>query len=239
MLSILPESAGRPRRSPLAFTGSVLAHAVIIVIVTAATARRVTPAPAPSLDRDSVTWVHTIPTRQSSDGTGTALRDPRTSPSSPGQPVPIEVPVGISPIDPAAPPVEWAIGHSVVDPSALIAGRSRSGSAGGGDHGPGAPYLARPERLAAPVPGNPRPRYPGVLRTAAIEGKVLIDCIVDTTGTIDPTSVRVIDSDHEAFTAAVREVLPQLRFAPAETGGHKVRQWVRIPFDFQLSRNPR
>ena len=76
-----------------------------------------------------------------------------------------------------------------------------------------------------------------MLRTAAVEGEVLIDCVVDTSGAIDPASVRVIDSDHDAFTAAVREVLPRLRFAPAEAGGRRVRQWVRIPFEFRLSRN--
>ena len=232
MLSTLPESAGGSRRSPGGVAWSILLHVTVIALVTAVTARRVTPAPPPPIDADSVTWVDMMPTRQSGGGGGTSSSP---SPPSPAVPVPVEVPIGLPPIDPVAPPIQWAIGDAVVDPSELVRGHTGRANAAGGGDGPGAPYASRPERLAAALLGNPRPRYPGMLRTAAIEGEVLIDCVVDTTGAIDPTSVRIIDSDHDAFTAAVREVLPRLRFTPAETGGHKVRQWVRIPFEFRLS----
>jgi periplasmic protein TonB len=45
-------------------------------------------------------------------------------------------------------------------------------------------------------------------------------------------------SDHDLFTNAVRNVLPQYRFFPAELGGRKVKQLVQMPFQFTLNKSP-
>jgi protein TonB len=38
------------------------------------------------------------------------------------------------------------------------------------------------------------------------------------------------------FTNAVKAVLPQMKFYPAEVGGRKVKQLVQMPFQFNLSK---
>ena len=61
--------------------------------------------------------------------------------------------------------------------------------------------------------------------------------VVDTTGRADMSTLRILQSDHQLFSDAVRQVLPKLRFIPAEVGGTKVRQLVQQPFRFGLSRD--
>jgi len=86
-------------------------------------------------------------------------------------------------------------------------------------------------------PGNPSPRYPDVLRSGNVEGNVLAQFVVDTLGRADMTEFKVLKSDHDLFTAAVKSVLPMTKFTPAELGGHKVKQLVQMPFQFTLSKN--
>jgi periplasmic protein TonB len=47
---------------------------------------------------------------------------------------------------------------------------------------------------------------------------------------------KILKSTHDLFTAAVKSALPQMRFYPAEVGGHKVKQLVQMPFQFSLSK---
>ena len=49
-------------------------------------------------------------------------------------------------------------------------------------------------------------------------------------------SFKVLKSDHDLFTNAVRSVLPQYRFLPAETGGRKVKMYVQMPFKFNIQK---
>ena len=92
------------------------------------------------------------------------------------------------------------------------------------------------EKPAAANPSNQPPTYPNQLRAANIEGQVVAKFVVDTTGRADMRTFEVIKSDHDAFTAAVRNSLPNMRFFPAEVGGRKVKQLVQMPFMFSLVR---
>jgi TonB family protein len=78
------------------------------------------------------------------------------------------------------------------------------------------------------------PRYPERLRSVGVEGSVIVKFIVDTTGRVDLSSVEVITSTHELFTAAVREALAGLRFYPASTDNRKIRAAAMMPFQFTL-----
>ena len=80
------------------------------------------------------------------------------------------------------------------------------------------------------------PVYPNVLRNANIQGQVTAMFVVDTTGRADGASFKVLESDHELFTAAVKTALPKMRFIPAEVGGRKVKMWVQQAFQFQLAK---
>lgn len=91
------------------------------------------------------------------------------------------------------------------------------------------------EKQVAAMPGTTGPRYPDMLRSANVEGEVLAQFVVDTTGRADMSTFKVIKSSHDLFTAAVRQHLPTMKFYPAEVGGHKVKQLVQMPFQFSLN----
>ncbi len=92
------------------------------------------------------------------------------------------------------------------------------------------------EKPAAMAAGTANMVYPEMLRSAQVEGTVMASFVVDTTGRADMSTFKVIRSDHELFTTAVRNALPRIRYLPAETGGRKVKQLVQQPFVFNLAR---
>ena len=92
------------------------------------------------------------------------------------------------------------------------------------------------EKPVAPVPGTGSPRYPDILRSASVEGEVLAQFVVDTTGRVEVSTFKVIRKSHDLFETAVRSALPQMRFLPAEVGGRKVKQLVQQPFVFALQK---
>src|SRR3954471_14194420 len=86
------------------------------------------------------------------------------------------------------------------------------------------------EKQVAPAPGNPGPRYPDMLRSANVEGEVLVQFVVDTTGRVEMSQFKVLKTSHDLFTNAVKQALTGMRFYPAEIGGRKVKQLVQQPF---------
>jgi hypothetical protein len=59
--------------------------------------------------------------------------------------------------------------------------------------------------------------------------------MVDELGRVDVESMIVERSNHELFTAAVRDILPRFRFEPARTHAPEskpVAAWVTVPFRF-------
>lgn len=92
------------------------------------------------------------------------------------------------------------------------------------------------EKVVAPIPGIGDPRYPDLLRSGNVEGLVLAQFVVDTTGRVEISSFRVVTSTHDLFVAAVRQQLPNMRFLSAEVGGRKVKQLVARPFQFTLNK---
>jgi protein TonB len=92
------------------------------------------------------------------------------------------------------------------------------------------------EKPVVPAPGNTGPRYPEMLKSANVEGTVMAQFVVDTLGRVEPGSFKVLKSDHDLFTQAVKSALPNMRFLPAEVGGRHVKQLVQQPFQFQLTK---
>jgi len=77
------------------------------------------------------------------------------------------------------------------------------------------------------------PVYPPTLRSAGIGGEVDVEFTVDTTGRLDPSApIKITRSTNDLFKAAVLKALPEMRFAPAEVGGRKVKQLLQQPFTF-------
>ncbi len=84
---------------------------------------------------------------------------------------------------------------------------------------------------------EPKPMYPESLRRTRVQGYIYLDYIVDTLGTVEPTSLRVLDvqpkSAESAFMDSMRTALRATRYRSAEVGGRKVRQKVQQRFEFR------
>jgi protein TonB len=80
----------------------------------------------------------------------------------------------------------------------------------------------------------PAPRYPAALRAAAIEGEVLAQYVVDTTGRVERGSWKVLRASHDGFREAAREAVEAGRFKPARIAGRPVRQLVEQSIRFTI-----
>lgn len=87
--------------------------------------------------------------------------------------------------------------------------------------------VARVVESAAPV-------YPPTLLAKNIEGKAVVQFVVDTLGRVDTMSFAVIETTHAEFAEAVRAVVPAMRFTPAVVSSRKVKQLVQQPFLFRI-----
>jgi protein TonB len=118
----------------------------------------------------------------------------------------------------------------------LAALEQRKGTAGAeGDQEMGEVFLeSQVENPAAYDATSAAPMYPELLRARSVEGGVIVQFVVDTTGRADTTSFQVLQTSHQEFAMSVRTALPGMRFAPAEANGTRVRQLVQIPFLFRI-----
>lgn len=80
------------------------------------------------------------------------------------------------------------------------------------------------------------PRYPVVLQQAGIEGRVLIEFVIDTLGRAERAGLRVINSAHQLFEAPAREAVLSCRFRPGRIQGRAVRVRVQQPINFTIAR---
>ena len=85
--------------------------------------------------------------------------------------------------------------------------------------------------------GSGAPVYPSDLADAGVEGVVRVTYVVDATGRVDTTTIRIMSSDHPHFTTSVQTALGEMRFRPAKRHGQPVRQLVEQRFRFQIGRS--
>jgi protein TonB len=147
---------------------------------------------------------------------------------------PVEIPDVIPDID---------LTKKVIDESDFT-GKGVAGGVSKGVEGGKAPVIQtdqpyfefQVEKPVVPAPGSASPRYPDMLRQAGVEGEVLAQFVVDTTGRAEPGSLKILKSSHDLFVQAVKNALPNMRFIPAEVGGRKVKQLVQQPFTFAIQK---
>jgi protein TonB len=99
------------------------------------------------------------------------------------------------------------------------------------------PYLEsvveeRPEYL-----GGPKPRYPEILRQAGIDGRVMVEFVVDTTGHTERGSIRILSSTNQLFEQPTREAIAGSTFRPGRISGRAVRVRVQQPIMFTIQRS--
>jgi len=88
----------------------------------------------------------------------------------------------------------------------------------------------RPALLSAPAPV-----YPAVLRRAGIQGRVILPVVIDTTGRVEPASVRITKSPHPAFDQPTKDWLLNALFRPARLHGRGVRVSVNLRVDYSIT----
>jgi protein TonB len=225
MMTVLLESAGaRSQRRGGWTLASVSLHAGMVAAAIALT----TQAP---LDRDTV-YEPPIPVTPvwAPERPAESVRPGRAAAPTPDEPVlptiPIDIPV-IPTID-----VDRPFGRAVA--AGDIFARPATPTtfpvpAGNGPHTP-----ATVERVAVPLPGNGSPNYPGALRTAGVEGSVVVTFVVGPDGRAEPHSITIVSATHPLFAEAVRQWLTRTRYMPAEIGGRRVRQLVQQEVAFAL-----
>ena len=80
----------------------------------------------------------------------------------------------------------------------------------------------------------PLPIYPDLLRQAGVQGRVVLEAVVDTTGRVLLSSISVVSMTNPGFVAAARQALLATLFRPAMVGGKPIRMLVRIPYEFSI-----
>jgi protein TonB len=105
--------------------------------------------------------------------------------------------------------------------------------AGLADHGP---YMEFQVEKAVEKIGGDAPDYPSSLRESGVEGQVLAQFVVNENGRYESGTIKILSSSNPAFSAAVKDALPRMRFSAAQIGGKKVQQLVQMPFQFHLQK---
>jgi len=190
---------------------SLTAHVVVVVAAVWATTEAHSAVPS-----TRVTYVPLPPGTRSTHGSASGI--PRLIIDG-GVEVP---PIALPPIDAGLPRFTFDLRH---DSGPLLAGMPQ------GDGIPMESSLADelPVMLAGPSAG-----YPDLLRQAGVQGRVVLEAVIDTLGHVEPGSVLVVESAHPAFVAPAQHSLLTSLFRPARVQGRAVRVRVRLAFDFVL-----
>jgi len=233
MFGVLIESRAKRQRRTGGIALSVAAHMAVISVVAARTVGGTTT--HEKIKPTDLVWVQPPPpVARVVDETGMAPRSTSNAPTVVIHHIEIPriVPNGLPPIEASSfgPTDSIRIGGA---PGGSVSGAVGVSSIFAGDGRDSNEWDSREVFMHVITPAHPR--YPESLRSASIDGRVLIEFLVDTTGRVDMKSVRVISSTHDLFTKAVTDALPSFRFKPAEISGHRIAARAQMPFEFQLS----
>jgi TonB family protein len=81
---------------------------------------------------------------------------------------------------------------------------------------------------------GPRLQYPDLLREASIQGRVVVQAIIDTTGRAELRSVKVVQSPNPGFDQPAEDYVRRAVFRPARLHGRAVRVLINLPIDFKI-----
>lgn len=170
--------------------------------------------------------------------------EPVPAPPEPAGAASAESPIVAGPrVDAVVPPLDVPPGLPSVEPGPPL-DLSRFAL---GPKVPGGPARGEPDSIAATsvflaeavddpavVVRQPEPRYPPALLQAGVEGRVVVEFVIDTSGHAEPASPRVIESSNRAFDAAALESIQRSLFRPARVRGRSVRQLTRQAIGFRI-----
>jgi TonB family protein len=83
---------------------------------------------------------------------------------------------------------------------------------------------------------GPQLNYPDLLRHAGVQGRVLVQAIIDTSGRAEPQSVKIIQSPNPGLDQPAKNYVLRALFRPARVHGRAVRVLLNLPIDFKIKR---
>ena len=86
-----------------------------------------------------------------------------------------------------------------------------------------------PERISSPPL-----EYPRTMQQAGVEGMVVLQAVIDTSGRVERGSIEVVQSTNAAFESAARRLLERSLFRPGRVRGRPVRVLIQLPIQFTL-----
>jgi TonB family protein len=94
------------------------------------------------------------------------------------------------------------------------------------------------DSIAVIDPTSEAPEYPATLALRKLEGSATLRFVIDSTGTIDMSTVRVMSASHSGFAKAVIAAMPRMKYRPASIAGKPVRLLVEQSFSFKIRKPP-
>jgi len=230
MRAMVLESAGArlPGSGPSMLTSAVV-HGGLVALATLAT-QVAPPVRVPPRDT-TIFWVAdprpAAPARPGAVALPRRPALPRTPmfalPTTPAIPLP----------DPGYPFTPDVPGTGDPWPGAPGAGGDTTGGVVGA---PGAVLDARLVQAPPVLLAHPPLRYPDVLRQAGIEGDVTVEAVLDTLGSVERGSLRIVRGAHALFDAEALAVVGASRYRPGRMGAQAVRVRILVPVRFALRR---
>jgi protein TonB len=98
----------------------------------------------------------------------------------------------------------------------------------------GSPFESRVVDEPPEMLSHPEPRYPELLRQAGIEGRVVVEAVLDTAGRAEAGSLRIVTASHPLFAAEAEQVVLASRYRPGRVAGRAVRVRVLVPISFAI-----
>jgi len=204
---------------------SATLHTALVAAAIVAT-QHVAAAPLPGIIEVDAVW-QTPPTPAPPSVSLTALTPTIPSPSWPTLPtLPINVPTEIPP--PGTSEMTFVHGNDpfpgpvVGNPIGIPTGQ--------------APLDVRYVDEQPIMLAHPAVNYPDVLRQAGIEGRVLVEAVLDTLGRAEPATLRVTESPNPLFDREALAVVAASHYRPGRVDGRAVRVRIQVPVAFSLRR---
>ena len=223
MFESLPFS--RPAsRPPLGHAvSSMSVHGVLAVAAVLATRQVVAPVP----EDEATIVLPPFVDRPASGAPSRSPADPLPLPAAPAFPTLPSMTIDV----PTLAPVDLPVPGPAIDLAGIINRTTvlAPGSGGGNGDADIGDEVYTQALVDEPVEllSAPTPVYPTVLAGAGMAGRVVLEFVVDTTGEVEPGSIRVLEAAHPAFAASARTAIAGARFRPARARDQLVRQRVR------------
>jgi protein TonB len=236
MFEVLVASGAHPGLKPQWLTTSVVAHGLVIALALAITQAALD---GPRVTSPNEVMLLFVPKPQEPPAPP-ATKPQKSAPIvSLAEPPPqgFQTVAALSDIPNVIPPID--LDQRALDPRDFtgrgVEGGVADGVVGGVVGGTGPVALDAIYEATTDVAGfepavvlsQPMPQYPAALASVGVEGRVLVQFVIDTTGKVEPASINIVDSTHPAFESVARRAISGSNFRPAHLSSVPVRQLTR------------